>query len=128
MANAVALIADPKTGKTYKREVTPENLGSLAGRKIGEELDGIFFNLPGYRLKLTGGTSVDGFAMRSDLQLSGKKRILKTYTRGKAGKDGKRKRITVRGAIVGTDISQLNLKIIQYGPNPLEGEEPKVSN
>ena len=52
MANAVALIADPKTGKTYKRDVTPENLGSLAGRKIGEELDGIFFNLPGYRLKL----------------------------------------------------------------------------
>ncbi|MCL5804831.1 MAG: 30S ribosomal protein S6e [Candidatus Thermoplasmatota archaeon] len=123
MANAMALIADPKTGKTYKKEVTPENLGSLSGRKIGEELDGVFFNLPGYRLKLTGGTSIDGFAMRSDLQLAGKKKILKTYTSGKFGKEGKRKRVTVRGAIVGTDIAQLNLKIIQYGPNPVEEEK-----
>ena len=123
MANAMALIADPKTGKTYKKEVTPENLGSLSGRKIGEELDGVFFNLPGYRLKLTGGTSIDGFAMRSDLQLAGKKKILKTYTSSKFGKEGKRKRVTVRGAIVGTDIAQLNLKIIQYGPNPVEEEK-----
>lgn len=125
MANAVAIIADPKTGKTHKREVTPENLGSLSGRKIGEELDGIFFNLPGYKLKLTGGTSLDGFAMRSDLQIQGKKRILKTYTEGEFGKNGKRKRVTVRGSIMGTDIAQINLKITQYGPNPLEGEEPK---
>ncbi len=127
MANATAIISDPKSGKTYKKEVTPENLGSLSGRKIGEELDGIFFELPGYRLKLTGGTSIDGFAMRSDLQLAGKKMILKTYTKGKKGKDGKRKRVTVRGAIVGTDIAQLNLKIVQYGPNPLDSEEEKVS-
>lgn len=125
MANALAIIADPKTGKTHKREVTPENLGSLSGRKIGEELDGIFFNLPGYKLKLTGGTSLDGFAMRSDLQIQGKKRILKTYTEGKFAKNGKRKRVTVRGSIIGTDIAQLNLKITQYGPNPIEGEEAK---
>ena len=39
------------------------------------------------------------------------------------GKEGKRKRVTVRGAIVGTDIAQLNLKIIQYGPNPVEEEK-----
>ena len=120
MANSVAIIADSKSGKTYKKEVTPENLNSLAGRKIGDEVDGIFFELPGYRLKITGGSTNDGFPMKSDLQISGRKRILRIYNRGKRAKDGYRKRVTFRGSIIGPDISQLNLKIIQYGPTPLE--------
>ncbi len=120
MANSVAIIADSKSGKTYKKEVTPENLNSLAGRKVGDEVDGIFFELPGYRLKITGGSTNDGFPMKSDLQISGRKRILRIYNRGKRSKDGYRKRVTFRGSIIGPDISQLNLKIIQYGPTPLE--------
>ena len=120
MANSVAIIADSKSGKTYKKEVTPENLNSLAGRKIGDEVDGIFFELPGYRLKITGGSTNDGFPMKSDLQISGRKRILRIYNKGKRAKDGYRKRVTFRGSIIGPDISQLNLKIIQYGPTPLE--------
>ncbi|MCL4336457.1 MAG: 30S ribosomal protein S6e [Candidatus Thermoplasmatota archaeon] len=120
MANSVAIIADSKSGKTYKKEVTPENLNSLAGRKVGDEVDGIFFELPGYRLKITGGSTNDGFPMKSDLQISGRKRILRIYNRGKRAKDGYRKRVTFRGSIIGPDISQLNLKIIQYGPTPLE--------
>ena len=39
MANSVAIIADPKDGKTYKKEVSPESLSSLVGRKIGDEVD-----------------------------------------------------------------------------------------
>ena len=120
MANSVAIIADSKSGKTYKKEVTPENLNSLAGRKVGDEVDGIFFELPGYRLKITGGSTNDGFPMRSDLQIPGRKRILRIYNRGKRAKDGYRKRVTFRGSIIGSDISQLNLKITQYGPVPLE--------
>ena len=120
MANSVAIISDSKSGKTYKKEVTPENLNSLAGRKVGDEVDGIFFELPGYRLKITGGSTNDGFPMKSDLQISGRKRILRIYNRGKRAKDGYRKRVTFRGSIIGPDISQLNLKIIQYGPTPLE--------
>ncbi|EQD25944.1 30S ribosomal protein S6e, partial [mine drainage metagenome] len=83
MANSVAVIADPRTGKSYKKEVTPENLSILTGRKIGEEIDGIFFELPGYKLKITGGSTIDGFAMRRDLSISGKKRILVTYSEGR---------------------------------------------
>ncbi len=120
MSDSVAIIADPKDGKTYKREIAEENLALLSGRKIGDEVDGIFFNLPGYKLKITGGTSIDGFPMRRDLGLMGKKKILVTYKRGSRAKKGIRKRITFRGAIVGSDISQLNLMIIQYGPNPID--------
>ncbi|BAB60440.1 ribosomal protein small subunit S6 [Thermoplasma volcanium GSS1] len=120
MANSLAIIADPKTGKTYKREIPSERMSSLIGRKIGEEVDGVFFDLVGYKMKITGGSSVDGFAMRPDLQTQGKKQILVKYTSGYRGKNGIRKRITARGSIIGSDITQINLKITQYGPTPIE--------
>lgn len=123
MAKSIAVIADPKSGKTHKKEITSDNLASLSGRKVGDEIDGIFFDLPGYKLKVTGGTSNDGFPMRPDLQISGKKKILVSYKEGKRGKHGLRKRITLRGSVIGTDIAQLNLKVIQYGPSPLEEEK-----
>lgn len=123
MANSVAVIADPKNGKTYKREVSSDNLNALVGRRVGEEVDGIFFELPGYKLKITGGTSIDGFQMKSDLQISGKKSILRTYSLGRRAKNGKRKRVTFRGSIIGTDIAQINLKVVQYGPTSLEPKE-----
>jgi len=120
MANSLAIIADPKTGKTYKKEIPAERMGSLVGRKIGDEIDGVFFDLVGYKLVVTGGSSIDGFPMRSALQTQGKKQILVSYKKGYRGKNGIRKRITVRGSIIGSDISQINLKIVQYGPTPLE--------
>jgi small subunit ribosomal protein S6e len=129
MANSVAIIADPKDGKTYKKDVSPESLSSLVGRKIGDEVDGIFFELPGYKLKITGGSSISGFPMKSDLQISGKKRILRKYSIGRRSKAGLRKRVTFRGSIIGTDISQINLKVIQYGPAALgEEKETKEAN
>lgn len=123
MANSVAIIADAKSGKTYKKEVTQENLNSLVGRKIGDEVDGIFFELPGYRLKITGGSTNDGFPMKQDLQISGRKRILRIYNKGKRAKNGYRKRVTFRGSVIGSDVSQLNLKVIQYGPEALDKPE-----
>jgi len=119
----VAVIADRKTGKTYKKEITDDVLGSLAGRKIGEEIDGIFFEMPGYKMKLTGGSANDGFPMKKDLSILGKKRILITYNKGRKGKSGVRKRVTFRGNTIGSDISQLNLVITQYGTKPLEAKE-----
>ena len=89
----------------------------------GEEIDGIFFEMPGYKLKITGGSSIDGFPMKPDLFIQGKKRILVTYGKGNRGKSGLRERVTFRGAIVGPDISQLNFIVTQYGPDPLEKPE-----
>ncbi|MGP6206934.1 30S ribosomal protein S6e [Cuniculiplasma sp. SKW3] len=121
--NSVAIIADKKTGKTYKKDVKPENLSLLNGRRIGEEIDGIFFELPGYKLKITGGSSIDGFPMKSDLAIPGKKRILVRYREGQRAKRGIRKRVTFRGSVIGPDISQLNFVITQYGPAPLEAPD-----
>ncbi len=120
MAKSLAVIADKKTGKSYKREISTDNLNSLTGRKIGEEIDGIFFELPGYRMKITGGTTIDGFPMRQDLNQQGKRKLLIPYGSGERGKKGIRRRVTFRGAIVGPDIAQLNLVIVQYGPSAIE--------
>ncbi len=122
---AVAVIADTKTGKTYKKEISEDVLGSLAGRRIGEEIDGIFFEMPGYKMKLTGGSANNGFPMKKDLAIAGRKRILVSYKTGRKGKEGIRKRITFRGNIIGSDISQLNMVITQYGEAPLEPVENK---
>ena len=124
--NSLAVIADQKSGKTYKKEIKPENLSLLNGRRIGEEIDGIFFELPGYKLKITGGSSIDGFPMKPDLFMAGKKRMLVTYTTGARAKRGVRKRVTFRGAVIGSDISQINLVVTQYGPSPLEKPEEKA--
>ncbi len=123
MAKTVVAISDPKTGKSYTREVTPENLSALSGRKVGDEIDGIFFDLAGYKMKITGGSTVDGFPMRKDLPLPGKRRILLTYHSGQRKKDGLRRRLTVRGSQISSDNTQINVKIIQYGPNPIEEAE-----
>ena len=40
----------------YGKEIKPENLSLLNGRRVGEEIDGIFFEMPGYKLKITGGS------------------------------------------------------------------------
>ncbi|MGC8505368.1 MAG: S6e family ribosomal protein [Thermoplasmata archaeon] len=123
MAKAVAVIGDPQSKKSFKREIVPESLSALYGRKIGDEVDGIFFGLPGYRMKITGGSTIDGFPMKKDLPIAGKKMILVTYSKGERAKKGVRKRITYRGSIIGSDTSQINLKVTQYGPAPLEEEQ-----
>ncbi|AAT43176.1 30S ribosomal protein S6e [Picrophilus oshimae] len=120
---AVIVIADKNTGKTYKKEIDQNVIGLLTGRRIGDEIDGSFFEMPGYKLKITGGSANNGFPMKKDLPIAGKKRILITYTHGRKGKNGIRKRVTLRGNIVGSDISQLNMIITQYGPQPLEKPE-----
>ncbi len=116
----VAVIADRKTGKTYKKEFSDEVLGSLAGRRLGEEIDGIFFDMPGYKMKIAGGSARDGFPMRKDLPIMGKKRLLIVYDKGEKAKKGIRKRVTFRGNTIDSDIAQLNLIITQYGTKPLE--------
>src|SRR3989442_4206065 len=61
-----AVIADPKSGKAYKKDITGHSANALIGKKIGEDLDGLYVGLPGYKLQITGGSGKDGFPLRSD--------------------------------------------------------------
>ncbi|MCK4348182.1 MAG: 30S ribosomal protein S6e, partial [Thermoplasmatales archaeon] len=91
------------------------------GKKIGDEVDGIFISLPGYKLKVTGGTDKNGFAMRSDFPGVGRRRILLSKSQGFRPKEsGLRKKKSVKGNTINQDIVQINMKVTKYSSKPIE--------
>ena len=97
MVEFKANISDPKSGKTFQTVVSGHYANSLVGKKIGEEFDGIFVSLPGFKLILTGGSDKDGFPMRPDLTGQRRKKVLVAKSLGFNPKDkGVRRRKTFR--------------------------------
>ncbi len=120
MVEFKVVVNDAKNGKSYHIDVTGHHANSLVGKKIGDEVDGIFVSLPGYKLQITGGTDKNGFPMRRDLPGIVKKRILLSGGIGfKPKKKGERKKKSVRGNTVSQDIVQVNMKITKYGPKSI---------
>ncbi len=121
MATFKVVINDTKTGKSYQKEIKGTKANSLMGKRIGQEVDGVFVDLPGYKLLITGGTDKDGFPMRKNLQGARRKKLL---LKGGIGfhptRPGMRKKKMVRGNTISADIVQINMKIVQYGPKPIE--------
>ena len=121
MAEFKTVIADPKSKMTHKKVLSEDKSNALVGKSIGEEIDGIFVELPGYKLKITGGSDKSGVPMRGDLDGNQRRKIL---MKGSVGfnpkRDGQRKRKLVRGRTLSGDISQVNLKVIDYGPKSIE--------
>jgi small subunit ribosomal protein S6e len=121
MVEFKVVVNDAKQGKSYQIPVGGHHANALVGKKIGNEVDGIFVSLPGYKLRITGGTDKDGFPMRSDLPGMVKKRILLTKGTGfRPDRKGKRKKKTLRGNTISQDIVQINMKITKYGAKSIE--------
>lgn len=109
-------VNDPKDGRAYKAEVKGHHANSLIGKKIGEQIDGIFVGLPGYKLLIVGGSDKDGFPMRKDLPGPKRMKILVSQGLGfKPKRKGSRKRKSMRGNAISPDIVQINLKIVSHG-------------
>lgn len=107
-------------GKSYAVNVSGHHANSLVGKKIGDEVDGLFVSLPGYKLKITGGSDKDGFVMRRDLDGILRKRILiSTSTGFRPKKAGLRRRKTVRGNTVSLDVLQINMAVTKAGSKPI---------
>lgn len=119
--------------ESHQIEVKGHHANSLVGKKIGDEVDGIFVSLPGYKLKITGGSDKDGFIMRKDIPGISRRKILITKSTGFRPKDrGVRRRKTVCGNTVGLNTLQVNMKVIKKGVKPIgdllkatEGKEEK---
>jgi len=119
MAEFKVVISDGP--KSWQIVVDGHHANSLVGKKIGDEIDGIFVSLPGYKLQITGGVDKDGFVMRKDVPGIGRKRILTARSTGFKPKDkGVRKRITVCGNTISLNIAQINMKVIKKGTKPIE--------
>ncbi|RLJ09570.1 MAG: 30S ribosomal protein S6e [Candidatus Aenigmatarchaeota archaeon] len=118
--NFKIVVSDPKTRRAYQKEVEQKQSG-LIGKKIGERFSGDSIGLPGYELEITGGSDRDGFPMRRDVEGTARKKILLSSGPGfHPKKKGQRKRKSIRGNTISTDISQINVKVVKYGQTPLE--------
>lgn len=121
MVEFKVVVNDTKNGKSHQVQVSGHHANSLIGKKIGDEVDGIFISLPGYKLQITGGTDKDGFTMKADLPGMGRRRLLLSESKGfKARESGMRKKKSVRGNTVNQDIVQINMKVIKYSSRPIE--------
>jgi small subunit ribosomal protein S6e len=121
MATFKLVINDPATGKSFNFEVSGHHAQNFIGKKIGDQVDGINANLPGYKLQVTGGSDKAGFPMRADFEGQGRRRLLLTEGIGfhPVDKPGKRKRMSVRGNRISTEIIQVNLKVSKAGSKPV---------
>ncbi|MDI6811041.1 MAG: 30S ribosomal protein S6e [archaeon] len=116
------VISDPKTGKAYKVEGKDTEASALfIGKRIGDVVDADILGLGGYVLEITGGSDKEGMPMRKDVSGTVRKRILITSPPGYRPKEGgKRRRKSVRGNEISSEISQINVQIKEYGRKPIE--------
>jgi small subunit ribosomal protein S6e len=115
------VISDPETGKAIQYELDDAKTNALIGKTVGEIVEGDVLGLPGYKLKITGGSDSSGFPIRPDVHGSGKKRVLIHGSPGfQPQREGIARRKTVRGRELSSDISQVNMRVEEKGGTPLE--------
>jgi len=115
------VIGDPETRKSYQVEIEKSKGAFLVGKKIGDEIDGSNLGLPGYVLKITGGSDKDGFPMHPSVHGTGRKKVLLSGPPGfHPKKKGERRRKTVRSNTISYDVVQINCKIVKKGEKPIE--------
>ena len=115
------VVNDTKTGKSHNILVSGHHANSLIGKKINDEVDGIFVSLPGYKLQITGGTDKNGFPMRKELPGTTRRRLLLSESLGFKPRDsGIRKKKSVRGNTINQEVVQINMKVVKHSSRPIE--------
>ncbi len=121
MVEFKAVISDTKSGKSFNIIVSGQHANRLLGMKIGDEFDGLFVSLPGYKLMITGGSDKDGFPMRVDLPGQQRKKVVLSGGVGfHSVTNGQRKRKQLRGNTISADIVQVNMKVTSFGPRSID--------
>jgi small subunit ribosomal protein S6e len=121
MVEFKVVVNDTKKGKSHNIEVSGHHANSLIGKKIGDEVDGIFVSLPGYKLTITGGTDKNGFPMRPDFPGTTRRRVLLSSSIGyHPNENGKRKKKSIRGNSINQDVIQINMKVTKHSNKPIE--------
>lgn len=138
---AFKLVIGLKDGKCVQKGLQDPQASILLGKKIGDTVAGDAIGLEGYEFKLTGGSDFCGFPMRPDVQGFNRKRILSIagtigvrgyYHKKKSGKvitkkigKGIKIRKTVCGNTVNDKTTQINLKVLKEGAQPIVHEPSK---
>ena len=94
-------------------------------KKIAQEVpaDSLGDEWKGYVVRITGGNDKQGFPMKQGVLLPYRVRLLLSdgHSCYRPRRTGERKRKSVRGCIVGPDISVLALQIVKPGPEQIPG-------
>lgn len=102
-----------------------KKLSIFYGRRMGQEVEGDILGdeFKGYIFKITGGNDKDGFSMKQGVLVQGRVRLLmgKGHKCYRPRRAGERKRKSVRGCIVGPDLSVIALAIVKVGENQIAG-------
>lgn len=105
--------------KSESRKITlDENRFSrLEGMKIGDTVRGGLIGFPNYEFVITGGSDSSGFPMRKDIHGPVKRKILvsKRSTGYHPKRNGQKRRKTIRGNEITSDMTLVNLKVTKFG-------------
>ena len=129
MAEFKLCISDPKSGKTYQKEVKDNEAAAFVGKNLGEQIKGEVFDLTGYEFLITGGSDKSGIPMRKGIMgLRKRLTLLGGVGLRKGLEKGIKKKKTVCGHKINPNISQINLKVAKEGSKTLDsifGKEEK---
>jgi len=119
-------ISFPATGCQKLIEVDDENkLRHFYDKRMSAEVEGDILgeDFKGYTFRISGGNDKQGFAMKQGILRADRVRLLvgKGHSCFRERRSGARKRKSVRGCIVGPDLSVLNLVVIGKGEAEIPG-------
>ena len=119
-------ISYPANGTQKLIEVDEERkLRVFMDRRMGQEVpgDSVGDEFKGYIFKITGGNDKQGFPMKQGIMHPTRVRLLLAdgHSCYRPRRTGERKRKSVRGCIVGMDLSVLALSIVKQGDAELPG-------
>ncbi|CEP09161.1 hypothetical protein [Parasitella parasitica] len=121
-------IANPATGCQKLIDIEDEKRVISRGfhdKRMAQEVSGDFLGdeFKGYVFRITGGNDKQGFPMKQGVLLPHRVRLLmsKGHSCYRPRRTGERKRKSVRGCIVGSDLSVLSLVIVKQGEQEIPG-------
>lgn len=119
-------MAYPTTGNQKFIDIDDEKkLRALYDKRISQEVMGedLGEEFAGYIFRISGGNDKQGFAMKQGVLINTRVRLLLRdgVSCYRARRVGERKRKSVRGCIVGSDLAVLNLVVVKKGDNDVVG-------
>jgi small subunit ribosomal protein S6e len=119
-------ISYPQTGAQKIVEVDDENkLRAFYDKRMSQEVEGdsLGDEFKGYLFKISGGNDKQGFPMKQGVLTSQRVKVLVGLGAScyRPRKRGERKRKSVRGCIVSSELSVLNLVVVKQGEAQIEG-------
>lgn len=119
-------IANPATGQQKTIDIDDERKYRIFyDRKLSQEVpgDALGDEFKGYIFRISGGNDKQGFPMKQGVLVPHRVRLLLSdgHSCYRERRKGERRRKSVRGCIVGPDISVLSLVIVKKGDDELPG-------